>query len=872
MENKNNNESIREIVDLVNEKVNAQSEYTEDEFEYGEPAKEVCLEFEAVPTPDLKKIEREREEKEKIMNTIPDAENYEPPAPKEETPEKKSEFNIPEILEIAEKYNTPATEDTPAPAIKTTYVPKFTEVSETYRMKDDPRRAKNSSDVSVTVDAVEQSESVDSNDPTAEIENEVSDVVIVRQAPPKEDEVETVNIYKFEPEEEEIDEELVAEEIAEIESLIGKSEASEPAVEEITAEPDAEETIAEEADEPAEEHQPNTQIPDPEPSEFSYVDYTKSDENASYIPEPEGVTELSNDAVKDNTEFSHTTQRDSFKDKFLDLLMSVKIRLFAILLFSAMLLGYESLAAFGVLQTFASPIAFTATTIGLLDLVFVLCLFALVIPEVVRAIKHLFDGRIVSDLMIIPALLLSASYSLVVAFSNRVSDIMLVGFIFATLVISVIFASYFRLKGDFTAFKVISKVGEKRILDRKLTRELPEENAALDGLVDEYKSRTARIFRVGFISDFFKRIARTSEDSNHILRMLIISAGVSFVTGLVCLFVFGGLIYGFAAFALIFLLSCPAMSILAHKLPYNMAQNTALSEESTVVGETSYEEFSEVDVVAFDDTEIFGPDDVNLRRFMLYGDSDSMEKAMQQMCSLFAVTGGPLKYIFENALDRRVRHSPATHTVIEADGISGDVSGRRICAGTEEYMRRRGIAIPDSASKGESGIDTTKIMYAAEDGEIYARFHIRYSFSEEFTMLLPTLKEEGIIPVIYTRDPNVSNELLRILSAGNDCMRVVKRTTPDVGIETIYRNVSAGVVSYGDKINAINIVLLAKRYKKLIMRMKNIEMYAMGAGLGLGVLISLLGMFTVPSFVFGLWQMAWCAVLAIASHSVFKKG
>jgi hypothetical protein len=257
---------------------------------------------------------------------------------------------------------------------------------------------------------------------------------------------------------------------------------------------------------------------------------------------------------------------------------------------------------------------------------------------------------------------------------------------------------------------------------------------------------------------------------------------------------------------------------------------------------------------------------------MLYGERDSMEKAMQQMCSLFAVAGGPLKYIFENALDRRVRHSPATHTVIEEDGISGNVSGRMICAGTEEYMRRRGIAIPDAVSKNESGIDTTKVMYAAEDGEIYARFHIRYSFSEEFTSILPTLKEEGIIPVIYTRDPNVSNELLRILSAGNDCMRVVKRTTPDVGTEMIYRTVSAGVVCYGDKINAINIVLLAKRYKKLIMRMKNIEMYAMGAGLGLGVVISVLGMFAVPSFVFGLWQLAWCAVLAIASHTVFKKG
>ena len=858
MENKTNNESIQEILDLVNEKVNAKEA----------PSVEETAEAEQKPVDTGLVFE---------LNTASDLENNEgEPEDAEDSASVENEVNVFDAIETEED-NASATDETLSSPIKTTYVPRFTEVSETYRMKDDPRRAKNPNDAAVTVDTVAHPLPADESDPTAEIEKEVEDAVIVRQAPPKEDEVETVNIYKFDPvDDDEPDEELVAEEIAEIESLIGKNDAPstespapEVTLDEVEEEPESEPEAVEET---IEEIPINTQIPDPEPSEFSVIDYTKPAQDTALIPEPEGVVELSSESVKSSSEFTHTTQRDSFKDKFLDSLMSVKIRMFAILLFSLLLLGYETLAAFGALGNIIGPIAFSATTIGLVDLVFVVCLFALVIPEMTRAIKHLFDGRIVSDLMLIPALILSACYSLVIVLSPTATDFILVGFIFATMVMSVIFASYFRLKGDFTAFKVVSKVGEKRILDRKLTRELPEENAALDGLVDEYKSRTARIFRVGFISDFFKRIARTSEDSKHVLRMLVISAGVSFVTGLVCLFILGGLVYGFAAFALVFLLACPAMSILAHKLPYNMAQNTALAEESTVVGETSYDEFSEVDVVAFDDTEIFGPDDVNLRRFMLYGDSDSMEKAMQQMCSLFAVAGGPLKFIFENALDRRVRHSPAIHTVIEEDGISGNVSGRMICAGTEEYMRRRGIAIPDASSRIDSGIDTTKIMYAAEDGEIYARFHIRYSFSEEFTRLLPTLKDEGIIPVIYTRDPNVSNELLRILSAGNDCMRVVKRTTPDVGTEMIYRNVSAGVVSYGDKINAINIVLLAKRYKKLIMRMKNIEMYAMGAGLGLGVVISVLGMFTVPSFVFGLWQAAWCAVLAVASHSVFKKG
>ena len=137
-------------------------------------------------------------------------------------------------------------------------------------------------------------------------------------------------------------------------------------------------------------------------------------------------------------------------------------------------------------------------------------------------------------------------------------------------------------------------------------------------------------------------------------------------------------------------------------------------------------------------------------------------------------------------------------------------------------------------------------------------------------MLLPSLKDEGIIPLIYTRDPNVSNELLRTLSAGADCMRVVKKLTPYAADDKLYHRISSGVVTYGDKINAINVILLAKKYKKFGIRLNSSELYAMGAGTALAVMLSLLGMFVVPSAVFGLWQLAWCAVLFVVGKRAFR--
>ena len=800
------------------------------------------------------------------------------PKPKAEEipPQKTEEFSIPDVFEVSDKYNTPATEDITA-RIWTTYVPKFTEVSETYRMINDPR-PKRESAASIVAESVDNPTDAQQSelDPTAEIENNTVDAVIVKTSQEiVEENTETLNVYKFDDtkpspiqqkteddEAEELIKLVKGEDRPSEPNMVSEKTATEPAVEEIFDDQASEEGIA-----PADDKVYD--IPDPEREDLEVVDYSTQPAQLPVIAEPEGVSNLPAEAPQKNTEFTHRTQRDGFKDKFLDGIMSVKIRMFAAACFSFLLLVYETLASFKVLESSVTALAVVPGAVAVVDLLFAVCIFALALPETVKAVRSLFFGRVTSDLILIPGLLVVAAYSLTIAFSGA-RRYMLFGFIYAILVISVILGTYFRVASDFIAFKFISKNNEKKIIDKKLTRTLPEENIALDGLVDEYKSRTARIFRAGFISDFFKRIAKNEEKNSQTLTIISVSLGAAIVTAFVCFFVAGGLTSAITAFAMVFLLGCPAISVLSHKLPYFDAQRAALAEDSTVIGETSLLSFSDVDVVAFEDSEIFGPDDVNLRRIMLYGDRDNMEKVMRQMCSLFSAVGGPLDYIFANALDNRVRHSPASDIIIEDDGVSGNVAGRRIAAGSEEYMRRNGIAIPEGSARSDSGIDTTKIMYASENGEVHAKFYIRYSFSEEFTMLLPTLKDKGVVPLVYTRDPNISNELLHTLTAGSDCMRVMKKHTLDSEQDVLYRSVSAGIVTYGDKINAINVILLTKKYKKFGAYIANLELYAMGAGAVLGILLSLFGIINVPSVILGLWQCLWCVVLSIAGKNTFN--
>lgn len=752
--------------------------------------------------------------------------------------------------------------------IWTTYVPRFTEASENYHAMEDAKlRAKLNGGVEIEEPVVENPDAI-KLDPTAEFEADVNGVEAKRPENKAIDEDATsINIYKFSGESssaKEAEERTAEEELAEINKLLAPDPifAPEP---EIQDEPEQAEV-----EEVQEETEPT--IPDPDAAEFGVFDdigvKAQVDDDA-----PAGLSDAQ-DAPKTlfgkAKEFTNPTERDSFKDRFLDSIISIKIRYTAAFIFALALLVVEILSAVGVISYGVFSQSAKTSSLAVIDLLFAACILVMSLPEMVRAVKYLTRKIIVPDLLPMASFIVLGGYTLAVALSGATSYA-LFGFMFAVVTLPVIKASLYRTKADFIAFKMISQNGEKQIIDKKNTREMPAENIALDGLVDEYKSKTARTFSTSFVSDFFKNSDEMSAVPMNTLMLFGAPLALALVAGLVAFFVESSFVIGMTVFTLVFMLGCPAFAALSNKVSFFHSQRAALLSESTAVGESAHHEFSGVDVFAFDDTDIFGPDDVNLKRFMLYGERDSMEKVMRQMCALFAAVGGPLDFIFSNAIDNRVRHKTATNIIVEDDGLCGDVMGHRIYAGGEDYMRRNKIAIPDVAVSSDSATDTTKVMYAAEDGEVYAKFYIRYSFSEEFTMILPELREAGIIPLVYTRDPNISSELLKALSAGADGMRVVRLYNQLPEGEKVYPRVSANMVTYGDKIDAASMLVLSKKYRGFTARIKFIELCAMAIGVILAILFSFINLSSATILVASLWQIVWCQFLRVFSKNTFLR-
>ncbi len=765
--------------------------------------------------------------------------------------EKPKEFSVPEryVSEVAPKETK---KPDVAPRVAATYVPRFTEVSEQYRYASSMKSA------FVRVDTKkknppESAAEDEKIDPTSELD-EASSVSAVE-----------VSVGKMQ------NEELTTA------TKVFKFAENEPPREQQISIPAA--TTTETLEEPSEPSDENTdesrepkdyRIPDPVDREMSLTETTGASIVVKTTVEEAGI-DMGDDVGREQSakkrEYKSRPERDAFKDNFLDSIMSVRVRFFASLAVSLLLLFVETLFAFGTNIPRILNMVDVPGAMALLDLQFVIALYLLALPETVRAVRSLLGKRVT------PEIFLSVSFAAIILYTVLISisspaRYALFGLIFAILAISSIGATYYRMSADFTSFKLVSKNGEKQVIDNKYTRTLERENAALDGIVEEHKSKTARVFRTLFVPDFFARSARCSESSFGVLVLLGISLGVSLVTAVISFFIPGGLENAITAFTLVLMLSYPAMSILVHKVPYFYASREADKEKSAIIGEKTLFDYSGIDVVTFEDTEVFGQEDVTLQRIMLYGRSDNLTKALRQMSALFMNVGGPLDVLFSDALDRKC--SPAKLLSVDEGGLVGEIDGHSVTAGTFEFMRAKGITLPSEDGGKDSPSDSTKVMYASEDGEVYAKFYIRYSFSEEFSMLLPTLDDAGIKCLVYTRDPNVTDELIMSLTAGADKIRVLKKydkISPDTAL---YRQIGAGIVITGDKTDAINMILLSKRYAEFQLRLSKIELIAMLVGGALGVVLSIGGMSLVPTFALALWQTIWCGALHIISKKSFR--
>ena len=195
---------------------------------------------------------------------------------------------------------------------------------------------------------------------------------------------------------------------------------------------------------------------------------------------------------KFSEEYTAYAARDNFQDKFLDTLMSIKVRLVASALVFVLAFLLEVLGLFEV--DVAALLGFSSVVgaLAVIDSIFTTCLFLLALPETVNALRALIRRKVVPELLLPISYAILMGYYLTVAMLATDEHYSLFGIMFGLVSVGSIVANLYKKQTDFSAFKAVSTTAEKTVVEKCMTRTLPEESIAVDGKVEGYKSKLAR--------------------------------------------------------------------------------------------------------------------------------------------------------------------------------------------------------------------------------------------------------------------------------------------------------------------------------------------------------------------------------------------
>ena len=118
--------------------------------------------------------------------------------------------------------------------------------------------------------------------------------------------------------------------------------------------------------------------------------------------------------------------------------------------------------------------------------------------------------------------------------------------------------------------------------------------------------------------------------------------------------------------------------------------------------------------------------------------------------------GGLLGRVFDNVCQSgQIARQPLEHFHIHEDGgLSGMIHGETVLVGPPAFMRRKAVRLP-------AKLPSRTAVCLAVDGELAAMFGIKYTAADTVELALRTMRRNGLLLTLATRDGLISPKLLR---------------------------------------------------------------------------------------------------------------
>lgn len=396
----------------------------------------------------------------------------------------------------------------------------------------------------------------------------------------------------------------------------------------------------------------------------------------------------------------------------------------------------------------------------LVDLQLLILAVAASFSHIKRGVRGLFSGKATSDSFVFASLSVTVLHvvSLLIFFATS-EEYVLFGALSVFLALCAALRAVFSHRANTLALNLLTADGEK-FAAAKMDEDSPEV-AAFSDHIEEEIPEVYSVSRTKFAEGFLRRTQEVPAGTSFAVAvplLLLLSVGVA-----VWCFVGGGAksaVLAINAFVLSMMMGLPVASIFSHTLPFFFAQRRAAKTGAALLGESAVEEAGSAEIVSFDDTEVFLPKHVKVTSVRTYG-SARIDKILIYCAQIFREVGGPLSFVFENSISSLC--VPGVVEILEndGDGICARIDGKEMYLGSCSYLEAYEFLVELDEQDTVYENTVGRIMYLALDGELAAKFYIKYAVSARFCTQLAALNHAGLYAAVKTCDPNVDAVLLQ---------------------------------------------------------------------------------------------------------------
>lgn len=344
----------------------------------------------------------------------------------------------------------------------------------------------------------------------------------------------------------------------------------------------------------------------------------------------------------------------------------------------------------------------------------------------------------------------------------------------------------------------------------------------------------------------------------------------------------GAAVYVFSTFDLyvaltsalvIFLSSISFGTYLAAALPRYLLAKKASRHNCAIVGQNVHEEYENVSVISFEDTEVFPPKDVRVSSIRVYGNT-ALDSAILDIAFISKKLGGPLSNVFAKAVTYdRSDLDNVEILAVYPDAIKAAIGKNEYLLATSAFLRANGFACYEDSVDNSYITSLGSILYMVKNNETVAKFYIKYAINPQFETILSGLNDADICVSVRTADPCINNDiLLSNLRGKNHKISVVKGS--GIGsLPSTSKNIDSGIISLSGIHNFLKTYILCDRLGRTIK--VNSIVKAMGTVFGFVIPIALFALnfmnpagtvHIVNSLFVLLIQLFWLVPIAVISR------